>query len=326
MLQKGSFALKWEKDFRKSTFPTSKAPPYRIFEQSVLADTMNYDDVYNLTETVEDEDIKRKQRWKLIRQIYLITRETHPFQKYSLEKTLFANSLNTISEEHFVMSIMNEYQFPNTMKVDVYFRWLFWTFDKNRQNCVDWREILVYYKILIFYRYVRNRPLDLILLLFDIYAEGVSNATSAKTDKERLVIEQANDIMLVILTAPCIKETEVFNIKGIAEEFFLELHDRYQNRISRKVLGQVLENYNKLISTWSGYGWERLSSDMRLTVCDEAVAFHQDHADAIIARRQLVQAIEMYTRNMKRRLFFAWRVLTIRLTGATAFINRIMRR
>lgn len=324
MLQKASFALKWEKDARKSTFPISKGPPYRIFEQTHMADSMNFDEVYNLTVTVEDEEIKRKQRWKSLRQVYLITRETPPYHTHSLENTLFANSLHTITEEHFVMSIINEYKFPNKMKVDVHLRWLYWSFDKNRQNIVDWREILIAYKILIFYRFVRDRTLDLILLLFDIYAEGVS---TAKTDKEKILVTPANHILSTILLTPCITDSEIVNMRLLLEEELLpEIETRFHNKINRKNASQLLTKYPKILTTWSNYCWERLSSEMRLTVLDEATMQHQENADMIIARRQLSLAIGLYTKHIKRRQFIAWKLITIRLSGANAFILKILKR
>ena len=147
MLERGSFSLKWETLRTKSSFPAihhKTVGNFRIFEQKLLAKSMSFEQILNTSIPVDDPETKCKLRWKAIRQLYTITR-LEEYNKFSFEMILYENATNLVTEEHFVFNIIKTYKFPNHMKMDAHLRWLYWTFDEERKNAVDWRDILVYY-------------------------------------------------------------------------------------------------------------------------------------------------------------------------------------
>ncbi len=322
MLASGSFSLKWETGRSKTVFPALKAPPFRLKERTVLAKSMSYDQLLNISVSTEDQEEKRRNRWKALRNTHLIT-QSPPFHKHSFETALYTNANHILSEEHFVMTIMNEYKFPNSMKMDAHLRWLYWSFDHERENNVDWRDVLLHYKILMYFRWVKDRTCELILILFNIYVEGENKQIAFKDD---FVLKEADQALMKIFLAPCVLETEIVHMTNLAEDMIIKIQDK-GNTIIRRQFQKMLSDYNpKLLQYWSRLMWELLPSDMRLTVLDESQMHHHDLAENIIARFKYEQALNMYKKNTSKVFFREWKLHTLRSTGVRAYANKKLRR
>lgn len=328
MLEKASFALKWETSRAKTTFPPIpgiNSPPFRIKDRDKLASSMTYDDITNLTVPIEDTELQCKLRWKYMRNLYFILTQKQ-FEKHSFEKALYASGIFHITMEQFVMVVMNEYKFPNDLKMDAHLHWLYWSFDHERSNKIDWREIVIYYRTLQYFRFIKNRTLDLFLNLFDIYGETLEFVQIP--NKHEAIIQQPKSIISQFFFAICITEQERYQLSLYVKPFIERLSSK---SISRKEFQRHLSNYNqeiqnKLFDLWSKYAWERISTDMRLQVLDETLLQHKSNAEIIISRHKLTQAIALNQRNIMKYFYKEWKLFTILSTGARVYELRKTRR
>lgn len=269
----------------------------------------------------------RKNRWKHMRNLFLIISKP-PFDKCSFENALVAHAHNFMTLEQFVMRMVYEFKFPPKMKMDEYARWLYQSFDECQENNVDWREMLLYYKVLRYFRFVRDRPLDLLLLLFDVYGEGgdcgEGSERSAMIDKDRIVLHSAKSHLTTIFTVPCLSETELYGMETMLEGL-LDYLDLRNNRIARRELEQNYRNGTfsiRAVNYWATLAWQQLLPDQRLTILDEAQLQHAYAADVIISRYQNQQALVIFTKNTKKHFFRAWKIQTIKASGARAFASK----
>eukprot|EP01040_Poterioochromonas_malhamensis_P005054 gene5054-5417_t len=293
---------------------------------------MKFEEILNVNVRVEDTEQQRRSRWKAVHHLYsMTTRE--PFNKISFENAIYSNATYTVNADYFVSSIIQEYRFPNSLKMDEHLRYLFYTFDQGRSNCVDWRHILLCYRLLRHFRFVRDRPIILILELFIIFTEAyrVSSKdphTSAEVKKDHLFLEPADEQLMKIFSVPCLSDSDIMMMKELAHPLFTAVRIRHNNRITRRELDRLISEpeHKKLVQFWSRHAWERLSSDMRLTVMDEAMLQHRDNAEVIIGRYQLMQALAMYHRNTYKVFFRAWKFQTIQASGARAYAIKKMKR
>ncbi len=339
---------------------------------------MNFEEILNVSIRIEDSEQQRKARWKSVHFLHqTINRE--PFNKLSFDNAIFSNTSFVVDADFFVFNLIKFYKFPNQLNMDQHLRYLFYTYDHERRNSVDWRDILIAYKILFYFRFVRDRPLDLILELFVVYSDekqfdslnadiavtlkqhevsdlsqsttheldslnssqkeslvslhsqsaGEGSSNRIKTDmKDILSLSNAEEYIKRILFAPCLSDTEVVTINEVAYDLFERIKDQ-GNQVTRKELRKLFQTIPKgkaILQLWSRFAWERLSSDMRLTVMDEALLHHRDNAEVIIGRYKLSQALALYTRNTFKTVFRAWKLQTIRASGARAYAVRKMKR
>ena len=163
----------------KSLFKVSDLKfPLRPAQRDKLSKTMTTEDVMNTNQYYEDETEKGKRRWKEIRHLFLVTRKPE-HNKGSLENALWYYGNNGITCNHFVHAIMDEFKFrPEKDDMEAHIRWLYWSFPGGTADNADWREILATFRIVIFYRMVQERPQDLLLAIFDIYAIGGASGKS----------------------------------------------------------------------------------------------------------------------------------------------------
>jgi hypothetical protein len=167
--------------------------------------------------------------------------------------------------------------------------------------------------------------------LASLHSQSASDSSSnrIKSDmKDFLSLSNAEEYLKRILFAPCLSDTEVLTINEMAYDLFERIKDQ-GNQVTRKELRKVFQTLPKgkaILQLWSRFAWERLSSDMRLTVMDEALLHHRDNAEVIIGRYKLSQALALYTRNTFKTVFRAWKVQTIRASGARAYAVRKMKR
>jgi hypothetical protein len=321
MLGTGSFPLSWETSRSKTVFPALKGPPFRVNERTVLAKSMKYAQLLDTSVVVEDEEQKRKHRWKLVRQLHVVT-QSADHRMHSLERALFTNAQYIINEDLFVSCIIAEYRFGNDTCMNAQLRWLYASFDRERQNVTDWREVLVYYRALMYFRWVREREKDLVLVLTDIYSEGNG---ADRAHKDSFELKNVSHVLRVIFRCPCESDGDVAQIDTLLQPL-LDRMVKHGNIIIRRLLAKTLDEYLPLLRSWGVMLWQRLSTDLRLTVLDEAQLQHRDNAERIISRFKLEQAMRMCSRNTSKLFFREWKFYTMRSTGVRSYSNKKMRR
>jgi len=62
--------------------------------------------------------------------------------------------------------------------MDNHIRWLYWSFDGGRDNQVDWREILACFKLMVYYKLIQPKTIELLISIFDIFASPGDNLHS----------------------------------------------------------------------------------------------------------------------------------------------------
>lgn len=123
----------------------------------------------------DNVEIRRKKKWKEIKYLYSLL-QSPKYSHGSIENALWFYGNSTISSLVFIQAMINEYKFERELCIDNNLRILYSSFDGGTQDLVDWREILITFKIIVFFRFVRNRPDDLLLMLFDILAYNKDDA------------------------------------------------------------------------------------------------------------------------------------------------------
>lgn len=314
-LREASFPLKWELTRHKSSLP--KLSTLSCRERANIAQSLSYKQVFEADIPLLNPAEQRKLRWKFLRNFYLATRQI-PFDKCSFENALFNQPSLPITVEHFVAAVQSEYKFPNDMKMDSVLRLLFFSFAIDRKNSVDWREILVCYKILLYFRFIRDKSIDLVMILFEIYAEGFG-ASGRIVSKDGFVIKDARQSLRAVFTAPCINDIDIAAMDDRLEELYKSAIKRGDTIIWRNLLTMINEGSPGLLEQWRILSWDRLPPELRLVALDESQLYHFKNADAIVGRYQLTQALIIADHNCLKHVFRAWKMFTITTTGARVY-------
>lgn len=201
-------------------FPTDAAHPFPPAVTAKLANSLTTDEVFKTSLVGEDADERRRKKWKLIRQLWSIFRQP-PYNRGSIENALWFYGNRGVTVHHFVMAIVSEFKFAQRLNVDNYLRWLYWSFEGGSQDGVDWRDMLVAFKIVILFRMVKTRALDLLIILFDIYAVPGAKGDLGHPDDD-WYLPKANKYLAKIFHSVC--ETED-DIKSIDEHIATCVHD-----------------------------------------------------------------------------------------------------
>jgi hypothetical protein len=209
--------------------------PLRPSERNRLALTMSTEEVMNTNQYYEDETTKGKRRWKEIRHLWLVTRKIE-HSRGSLENALWYYGNNGITCNHFVHAIMEEFGFsPDIDDMEAHLRWLYWSFNGGTADNADWREILATFRIVIFFRMIQDRPQDLLLAIFDIFAIGGTDpATVSKHPNEAWFITNVTDTLRTIFTVACETVYERDGMHEIVDKAILSNFDHI-----KKGLGQT---------------------------------------------------------------------------------------
>jgi hypothetical protein len=315
ILAKMQEILKWERPETLTTFPVI---PVSQADREYCAKAMTVGEILETSVRLEDSTEKRRHRWKYVRNLFAVINKP-PFDKASFENALFAHAHYHMSLEQFTMRLMIEFKFPTKLRMDDYLRWLYLSFDTFRSNSVDWREMIMYYRVLRYFRLIKESSLELILLLFDVYGEGGSDGS--QVDRDRIEVSNAKTVLLRIFQVPCLTEPELYGIETMLESLFDHL-DTTGNKISRRALEVGFKSgrfSQRAVAYWSTLCWDRLPTDQRLTILDEAQTKHAVAAEVIISRFQLQQAIVIYTKNTLKHVLRAWKIVTVKASGARAF-------
>lgn len=223
-LPQNSFILKWENTTRKQTLKSTtttnaslSTKPLTNKERNLLASVLTYQEILNSGEFIEDHQIRRKHKWKLMRNFYTIT-QNEPYCRCSIINALWTHDGTHVGVQYFVTRMMSEYQFELSMFYDKQLRSIYYSFEGGRKDLVDWREILASYTILSYFRLVKERYIELLLLLFDIYTTGDKKGRSIK--KEYYYMENPCQYLRKIFLIPCVSEHEVGLMESYLVDFF----------------------------------------------------------------------------------------------------------
>jgi len=176
------FLLPWEQQERpKEVFATNKLMPFTMKERRKIGDLMSIEQILNTNSFEENESIRLLRKWKEIIHLWSMTRLPE-YKHGSLENSLWLYGTTGITVHHFCMAVLNEFGFKDELHMDAHLRWLYWSFDGGAQNETDWREVLAACKIPLFFRMVRERPVDLLVMIFDIFAEGGTTSNCMPND------------------------------------------------------------------------------------------------------------------------------------------------
>lgn len=314
-----SMRLKWEKDSTLAKFPVISGPPFRLTDRKRLAEGMSYDQILQTNVKEEDGRKKRLLRWKYMRCLSDMLRGPLYASK-SFENALNRNSHYQITADHFVMSLSTEFKFPSAkiITIDKQLRLLYFSFDDHQQNQVDWRNIISYYRLLIYFRFVQERPSELILLMTDVY--GNFNRETENNHRDDLLIPHASQVLTDIFHVPCIDDTDVLTMNLQLQDLLEVIQDKGNNIIRRNLEIELKHNkYEKLLSFWSHLAWQCLSTEQRLCVLDEKQVRHMTKVDSILEKFQLTRAVYFHSKHLYQFVFKAWKLITIRQTGARVY-------
>lgn len=285
---------------------------------------MSFPEIDDTGEFVQDDDARRKFKWKAVRNFYSVTQQDK-YKRGSIENALWTHAGTTVTSHHFVAAMVAEYNFETSMYYDRQLRDMYFSFEGGKHDKADWRDIFATFQILAYFRLVKEDPLELILLLVDIYTTGDKQGRFIK--KEHYVLHNAGDIIRRICIMPCILSTEIGVMDSKLIDLLFILKSEKQT-ISRGALKHLLqsEEHQPIVKLFAKYAWERLPTDLRLTAFDEAQMRHFENAEALMMRYKLSQAIRMYQLSLLRFTYREWKMDTLREAGVRHFINRILYR
>lgn len=323
-MSQNKYLLKWENGTTKHSFGPQSKLPLRLHDRNTLAESMTFEQIIDTGEFVEDDDIRRKYKWKAIRNFYTVTQQ-EKYKHGRIEKALWTHAGSIVTSHHFVAAIIAEFNFDNSMYYDRQLRNMYFSFEGGKHDKADWRDILATFKVMVSFRFVKENPLELIMSIFDIYTTGDNQGKSIK--KEYYVLQNASEYVRRIMLIPCITTAEVGAMGSQLVDLFHVLKAEKQT-ITHLSLKRLLESteHNHLVKTWAKFAWERLPTDLRLIAYDEAQMRHRDNAEALLMRHKLAQAILMYNKSILRIVYREWKLEMLRESGVRNFINRILYR
>lgn len=323
-MSQNKFLLKWENGTTKHSFGPASKLPLRLHDRVKLAESMSFEQIIDTGEFVEDDDARRKFKWKAMRDFYSVTLQDR-YKHCNMEKALWVHAGTKVTSHHFVAALMAEYDFELSMYYDRRLRNLYFSFEGGKHDNADWRDILATYRVLVHFRHIKESPLELILLLFDIYTTGDKDGKSVK--KEKYVLTNATEYIHRIFKVPCITGAEIGVMDSKLVDLFHILKVEKQT-ITRLAFQRLLESeeHNHLVKLWAKYAWERLPTELKLTAYDEAQLRHRDNAEALLMRHKLSQAIMMYNKTILRVVYREWKLEMLREAGVRNFIHRVLYR
>jgi len=266
------FFLDFERpDEPQGKFPTQAAHPYTPAVTLALAKTLTVDEVFKTSFVTEDAEERRKKKWKLVRQLWSIFRQP-PYNRGSIENALWFYGNRGVTVHHFVMAIVSEFKFDRRLNVDGYLRWLYWSFEGGSQDGADWRDMLVAFKVVILFRLVKSRAVDLLIIFFDIYAVPGAKGDLGHPDDD-WYLPKANKYLARIFHSVC--ETDA-DIKTIDEMIAAAVHDLKHC----EALGISGIPKKKKIQEETKFDFESLKSQFNSRVSYEGSLIDDDHVSA----------------------------------------------
>jgi hypothetical protein len=279
-------------------------------------------------------------KWKEI--IHLWNTTNMPQYRWgSLENALWLYGTTGITVHHFVTALLNEFGFADDLHMDAHLRYLYWSFDGGADNMADWREVLASVALPKFYKLIRLKPLDLIVKLFDIFAEGGSTVNCVPNDAWHI---QNFDDFMKIFYAPCMTTSEKMmmlnGVEGVLQENKIDLKplmvagsdrerpkmDGWSYTCSRRTFkkmfkvpeGETNTNRSKTIVRFQTFAWDRLPVELHLNCFDEIQVDAMRRAEELTVKHQVRLALAMYFKSLLRKIFKEWRIVA----GSESWIRK----
>jgi hypothetical protein len=336
------FNLPWDTDLPVAVFKTKKQKPYDIPERLRLSEIMTVKEILDTSLIKQDDEMRRKRKWKEIRQLWTMA-SLKEHKRGNIENALWHFGNTGVTVHHFVMAFIIEFNFENDLKYDNHLRWLYWSFEGGSEDKVDWRDILASFKLLTFFRMIQNRTIELLLMVFDIYAEGGGNNPNCKPNDSWFIKIDSNDLKKIFML-PCESSNDVTTMEEMYNVVIESLDDdRLVNttvsdilnnqknekesrervslfqkpkidRITRSAFKKLCKVKTSIVSFWKGRIWDRLPTDCRLTALDDAQMEGFKTAEAMMYKWKVTEAIQLYNRNSYRYCFTEWCVVVLRET------------
>lgn len=314
MIKKRGYLLEWETQLR-SKFKSTEKIPYRLEERDRLANVMTYEEILNTTEYDEDIEKRLKCKWKELlhfSQMILLPEHKHGV----IENALWRFGNTTLQQ--FIMSLNYEFKF---IDMDNHLKKLYYSLDGGTTSNIDWRDITASLQILTFFRLVRDKTVDLLEILFDIYAKPIEVTLKMKTEMSFDKINNENyiddfKILLKIILLPCRLEHEIKLLSDLFEQCVYDYfkHSVFEKcpKITRGTFRIMLlsSHGEKLLRKWSSICWMLLPPSSRLTVLDEAQQCAQHNADIITSKYRLRIAISHHSAILIKKVFREWKIIS----------------
>jgi len=309
---KRSYRLEWETQLR-GQFKTKEQMPYRLAERDRLANVMTFAEIQDTSLYDEEIDKRLRVKWKELVHFYHMV--CQPEHKHGvIENALWR--FGDVTIQQFVMSVNYEYKFVN---MDAHLKRLYYSLDGGTKGQIDWRDITASVQILIFYRLVRDKPIDLLEIIFDVYALPVEVTKSMQKTMSFKKISSENYIdefqgLLRIILLPCRAEHEIKVLSDLFEQATCDhfKHSIFEScpRITRGAFRQLLssESGGKVVRKWSSLCWDILPVQSRLTVLDETQDRAQENADLITAKYKWRNAVDHHNEILTKKVFREWKI------------------
>mmetsp|Transcript_21860 Transcript_21860/g.48872 ORF Transcript_21860/g.48872 Transcript_21860/m.48872 type:complete len:1042 (-) Transcript_21860:89-3214(-) len=310
--------LPWESGATAGSFGQAV---FRPSEREQLAKTLSVEQILNTTVFVEDNELKRKHRWRYIRNFYGVTR--HEKYKYAdMETALWSHQGTKVTAHHFVAAMMAEYDFEASMYYDQHLSNLYLSFEGGKYDSADWRDILSYLMVMRHFRTLKEAPLDLFMRIFDLYTLGARG----NHKKETYVMQNCSEHLKRIFLIPCISDAEVGGVESSLVDL-CHLLAAEKHTIQHRAFKSLLQaDFAPLLASWAALSWTRIPTELRLIAYDDAQLRAKDNAEAILFRHKIAQAVRFYHKTILRRVYREWKLEMLRESGVRVFLLRVLYR
>jgi len=328
------FLLPWESTDTRSYF---------LEHKDKIGERLSAHDLFNI-ELGENHEARRKRKWKELRSFWTVLENEQSYKrKGSIENALWFYGHKGITVNHFVMAIMNEFEFDMKLNVDNNLRWLYWSFENGARDSADWRDILCAFRIILLYKYVKDRPCELLVKMFDLYADGGDKPNSQPNAS--WFIPEASDYLQRIFRAPCENDIEIKIIDDLLEKALLlnfntpatvsigrgkdnTIYDEGipSSRLYRREFRALLRKSDTLVSTWRSFAWNRLPKVLRLQAYDVAQSEAQERVDAVLSRFKMKQAILINEKSLYRASIVQWKIVALSASKVRKFTMHQLRK
>lgn len=345
IFKKNEHSYTWKRTHRDFLLPweNTDTRSYFLEHKDKIGERLSAHDLFNI-ELGENHEARRKRKWKELRSLWsVLENEKSHKRNGSIENALWFYGHKGITVNHFVMAIMNEFEFDNKLNVDNTLRWLYWSFENGARDSADWRDILCAFRIILLYKYVKDKPCELLVKMFDLYADGGDKPNSQPNAS--WFIPEASDYLQRIFRAPCENDIEIKIIDDLLEKAtFLNfntpatvaigsgkdnnLYDENMpnSRLYRRDFRAMLRKSDTLVNTWRSFAWNRLPKVLRLQAYDVAQSEAQERVDAVLSRFKMKQAILINEKSLYRASMVQWKIVALSASKVRKFVIRQLRK
>lgn len=307
----------WQRPRQLPAVRIDRQPNARIShaEKDRVATSNSFQAILELSSFyVNDPESTRRRRWKEVR--YLWSQTALPESALSnVENALWFGGNFDIDVDHFVAAMVSRFQLRDPGAAGR-LRCLYHTFEGGAASLVDWRDVMAALRLVIFFRLVRNAPVQLLLMLFDIYAstaerEDVNYRTLAQT-------EIRSDLLLRIFDLPAVHAHDALAMsesarKLVAEVLGTHLGETRRSAVSKAAFSERISSdaHEHLVRRWQGLVWECLPSDLRLHCVDEAQLEAIRLSDRLAMKALQNRALKMRHLQLLSYFYSEWRKITV---------------